>query len=118
MTTAGLDDIYAKIRAVLFSSVWPEPLPYAGSETILKGRLIVASNIGGTPELLAGCRGAFLFEPGDSNQLAQQIEYVSNLTQEVAEDLVSQSRHALLSKFDDQTSLKQFFKICTRVMNT
>jgi len=76
------DRVYRMIKAVIVPSVWHEPLPYVVTESALRGRIIIASNIGGIPELVNGCRGVFLFDAGDAVQLAERIRYVSGLSRE------------------------------------
>jgi glycosyltransferase involved in cell wall biosynthesis len=113
-----IDVIYQQIRALVFPSIWPEPLPYAVGEAILRGRLVIASDIGGVPELLQGCKGGFLFETGDYKKLAEKIEHVSGLSREVVNDLAAQSRETFLKRFSNEATLNSFIGICNELVET
>ena len=52
-------ELYRRIRGVIVPSIVAEPLPYIVSESILRGRAIIASDIGGIPELVNGCKGSW-----------------------------------------------------------
>jgi len=104
--------LYKQIRAVIVSSVWPEPLPYVVAEAILRGRLVIASRIGGIPELVEGCKGAFLFEAGNYYELAEKLEYVKGLGKEVAADLGTHSREVLTKKFSNERTIRDFTSVC------
>jgi glycosyltransferase involved in cell wall biosynthesis len=104
LDSVGLKEVYQKSKAIIIPSICPEPSPYALSESILKGRLVIASKIGGIPEMAEGCNGTFLFDPGDSQQLAKQIEAVASISLEKANRLAIQSRETFLNKFNlDET---------------
>jgi glycosyltransferase involved in cell wall biosynthesis len=115
---SSLDELYEKIRAVIVPSICPEPLSYVMSEAFLKGRLVIASDIGGLPELAEGCKGAFLFEPGNCKKLADEIEYAAGLSREVANDFAAQSRETLLKRFSNEATINSFVGICNELMET
>lgn len=105
------EKLYGQIRAVIVPSVWPEPLPYLVSEAILRGRIVVASNVGGIPEQVEGCKGALLCEAGNYRQLAEAIESVKNLNRETIIDLGFRNRETFLKRFDDDTTIKRFIRV-------
>jgi glycosyltransferase involved in cell wall biosynthesis len=118
LNSASFDHLYKKIRSVLLPSIWPEPLSYVVIEAILKGRLVIASDIGGSPEIAEDCRGAFFFEPGNVKKLAEKIEHVSELSREVAIDFAAQSRETLLKKFNNEITLSKFIDVCHTLVET
>jgi glycosyltransferase involved in cell wall biosynthesis len=81
----------------------------------LRRRLLIASNIGGIPEQVEGCRGVFLCEPGDSEDLADNMEIVGGLSGEDAEELGWQNRETFLSRFKNESSIRKFISICNRL---
>lgn len=104
--------LYAQVRAAIVPSVWPEPAPYVVLEAILRGRLVVASRIGGIPELVEGCEGAFLFEAGNPSELAQKLEYTSSLSREVVADLGANGKETVLRRFSNERAVYDFANIC------
>jgi glycosyltransferase involved in cell wall biosynthesis len=106
-----IDELYGKIRAVIFPSLCPEPSPYVVVEALMRGRIVVASNFGGVTELTEGCEGVFLFEPGNSLALSQLIAEVSRLTQEAASELAKKNRATFLKKFSNERTSKEFISL-------
>lgn len=104
--------MYKQIRTVIVPSVWNEPWPYVVVEALAQRRLLIASRIGGIPEQVEGCKGAFLCEPGDSEELADTIEMVANLSRQDVESLGSQNRETFLKRFDNESSIRKFINIC------
>jgi len=112
LTNIEFNNLYKKIRTVLIPSIWHEPLPYVVSESLLKGRLVIASRVGGIPEILKECKGAYLFEPDDHSELAILMKYVKNIDEESAIDLGIKNRETFLRKNSKQDPIRQFEKIC------
>jgi glycosyltransferase involved in cell wall biosynthesis len=66
-----------EIRESLFvvcPSEWYENLPYAVLEAFALGKPVVASRIGGLPELVRDGETGFLFEPGDAEGMKIRME--------------------------------------------
>lgn len=66
-----LDQAITAAKFVVVPSEWYENCPYSVLEVMAKGKVVIASAIGGIPELLPK---ACLFEPGDVDGLAQIIQ--------------------------------------------
>jgi len=113
-----LNDLFRKIRAVLFPSISHEPSPYSVVETILKGRLLIASDVDGLRELAGCCKGVFFFELGNSTKLAEEIEHVNGLSREVVNDFAAQSRETFLKRFSNEATLNSFVGICNELVET
>jgi GT2 family glycosyltransferase len=62
------------VDAIVVPSIWPENSPVIIHEAFAAGIPVVASRIGGIPELVEHGRNGLLFEPGDSDGLAQMLE--------------------------------------------
>lgn len=66
----GLPAIMSGVDVVVQASVLPDSLPTTVIEAMAGGRTVVASAIGGCPELVDDGRTGFLFAPGDVTALA------------------------------------------------
>jgi glycosyltransferase involved in cell wall biosynthesis len=64
----------AASTALVIPSVWPENLPTVALEAIGVGRPIVASRVGGMPELIDEGRTGFLTRPYDVGALATALD--------------------------------------------
>ena len=107
------DNLRKRIQVVIVPSVWPEPLPYVVSEALLSKRLIIASHVGGIPEQVKGLEGAFLFEPGSYERLAELIQYVGGLNEEAKLDLGCKNRKSFLKKFNNDRISRDFLRVLT-----
>ena len=58
----------------VFPSEWYENCPFSLMESQVYGTPVIASNLGGTPELLKDGVTGELFTPGDDKELAKRIE--------------------------------------------
>ncbi|HLD06886.1 MAG TPA: glycosyltransferase family 4 protein [Candidatus Nanoarchaeia archaeon] len=63
---------YARCDLVVFPSLWPEPLGRVPIEAIAAGKPIIASRIGGIPEIVTKRTGV-LVPPGNARALASAI---------------------------------------------
>ncbi len=78
---------------------------------------VIASNIGGSPEIAKGCKTVFFFESGNIKELAEKIEFVADLNQDVVNDLSIQSREVFLKNFNDEIILKEFVTFCQKLLS-
>jgi len=111
------EKLYKEIRAVVVPSISHEPSPYVVAEAILRRRLVVASAVGGIPELVEDCKGVFLFERGNFRELAERLKHISELSKETVEDLGSNNKEVLTQKLSNEASLRNFIALCNRVLS-
>jgi len=110
-----LDEIYRKIKAVIIPSTFAETFSYVAAESLLRGRLIIASNIGGMLELMEGCKGVFLFDTGNAVQLAEKIDYVNGLSISDVFDLCLSNRERFRKRFSNEKTLQKFLDLCNKI---
>jgi len=115
LTGGPLEKFWRQICTLIVPSICHEPLPYVVTEALARGRVVIASSIGGIPEQIHGCKGAFLFRAGDHDQLAEAIDAVRKLSRETIVDLGFQNREFFLKRFDNTTSIERFTSICERL---
>lgn len=71
-----LERIIERVRGVILSSVWYENQPFVMMDTFLSGTLLIASRIGGIPDILHDGINGLLFEPGNADDLARVIRSI------------------------------------------
>jgi glycosyltransferase involved in cell wall biosynthesis len=64
--------------ALVAPSIWPEPFGIVVAEAITAGRPVIASAIGGIPEIVGDEREALLVEPGDAGALAGALARIAD----------------------------------------
>lgn len=104
-------DMYSSVQTVIVPSIWPEPLPYVVAEALVRRRLVIASRIGGIPELLKGCEGVIQCEPGDEVGLAGAIEEIMSIDFASKIELGNQNRDNFLSNFNDEITIQKFIDL-------
>lgn len=102
------EELYRKLKCVVVPSICPETFSYVTIEALLRGRLVIASNIGAIPEVTAGCKGVFLFPPSNVCQLIEKMNYVANVEKDELIDLSLRNRAILAKKFDSRNIAKAF----------
>ncbi len=65
-----------KCRFSVLPSMWYEVFPMAILESFACGKTVIASNIGGIPELVHDKRTGLLFEPGNVRDLTKKISFL------------------------------------------
>jgi glycosyltransferase involved in cell wall biosynthesis len=74
-----LKNIILKAKAVVIPSIWLENMPLSLLEALNLGKVVVASKIGGIPEIIKDGDNGLLFIPGDIKDLARRINDLSDL---------------------------------------
>lgn len=116
----NLEDVMKKISITVVPSLWPEPLPYALIESMLYGKLIVASNIGGIPEIASNhLSGVKLVKPGDHTEIANALDHFLSLSLEEFNEIGAKNREYVLRKMSNEEILRNFIKIlCNAIVNS
>jgi glycosyltransferase involved in cell wall biosynthesis len=60
--------------SLVIPSTWPENQPFVALEALAHGLPIIASRIGGLPELVEAGKNGYLFEPGNRDELAELLK--------------------------------------------
>jgi len=72
-----LADVWRGSSFTVVPSVCYENFPYAVLESFAYGKPVIASRIGGIPELVREGENGLLVEPGDANGLADRIDWLA-----------------------------------------
>ncbi|MCQ2157792.1 MAG: glycosyltransferase family 4 protein [Bacteroidales bacterium] len=71
-------DFYDRIDCLVVPSLWPDTFPTVAFESCAAGVPVVASNIGGLPEIVKDGVNGFLFEPGNASALSSILRRLSD----------------------------------------
>lgn len=112
----ALMSLMSKTSIVVIPSLWPEPLPYVLIESMLYGKLIVASNIGGIPEIVdRHLKGVKLIKPGDYVELADTLDRLKSFNLEKINEMGVENREHVLKRLNNKEILKDFIKVLYQI---
>jgi len=101
-----------KVTCVVIPSIWPEPLPYTLIESMLYGKLVIASNIGGIPEIVAGIKSwVKLVNPGDYDEISKALDSFLTFEVEKANEIGVKLREHILRRFNNGKIIKSFINV-------
>lgn len=115
----SIENLLKKISIVAIPSLCPEPLPYTLVESMLSGKLVVASNIGGIPEVVdRNTEGVKLIEPGDYTELAEALNYYLSLNLEEVNEIGVKNREFILKRINNEVVIKEFTRVLDLAVNS
>jgi glycosyltransferase involved in cell wall biosynthesis len=79
MGRLGYEDLltfYEKARMLVVPSVWFEPFGMVAADAMALGLPVIASRIGGLPDVVEDGVTGLLFEPGNAHDLAEKIAHL------------------------------------------
>jgi glycogen(starch) synthase len=99
---------------VVVPSRWPEPFGLAALEAALNARPVVASRVGGLPEVVIHNETGLLFEKGDSAALAQQVIFLFQ-SHALAVRMGRVARQRALTRFSPERMAEEYDALYLRV---
>jgi glycosyltransferase involved in cell wall biosynthesis len=104
--------LYSESYALLFPSIWEEPLPYAVLESMLAGTIPIASRVGGVPEIVQGTYAEkMLFEAGNVDELVDRIESVLAMSNKQIIDAGFSLRETVLKRYNPEVVKRDLIKV-------
>jgi len=95
--------LHSRAYALLFPSIWEEPLPYVVVESMLMGTIPIAARTGGVPEVVVGSPAEdYLFTPGDVNEFMDKIEAVLTQSRDYLLDISARLRGHVLKLYNTE----------------
>jgi glycosyltransferase involved in cell wall biosynthesis len=104
-------ELIRKVRAIVVPSISPEPSPYVAVETCLYGRLLVASNIGGIPEIVGGLPGVRLVPYHSIDDLADALDWALSMNRDTAIELGLKNREIILRRYSSEYSARELIRV-------
>ncbi|MEM4888944.1 MAG: glycosyltransferase family 4 protein, partial [Thermosphaera sp.] len=104
--------LHSQAWALLFPSLWEEPLPYVVVESMIMGTIPISSKLGGIPELIKGTLvEKITFPPGNYHMLADRVETLLSMSREILYSFGSELREFILGRLNDKGVLKSFMRL-------
>jgi len=104
--------MHSEVTALVFPSIWEEPLPYSILEAMLAGTIPIASRTGGIPEIVQGTFAEkTLFTPSSVDELIDRMEFTLSLSHEQLANIGFGLREQLLKKNNHRKIRKELLKV-------
>jgi glycosyltransferase involved in cell wall biosynthesis len=104
------DGVYAAADVVCQASRWQEAFGFTIAEAMSSRKPVVATRVGGVPELVVDGENGFLVAPGDSAAMAERILLL--LTDRSLRERMGQAgRHAVEAKFNLKTNVADLIQL-------
>jgi len=111
----NLKKLILKAKAIIIPSIWPENMPLSLLESLSLGKIVIASNIGGIPELIQDSLNGFLFEAGNCDDLIEKIKQLERLDANQKEK-IKQAAKLSIKEFNGQNNLDDVLKIYSEIL--
>ena len=106
---------YSLADAVVSASVEPEAFGRVSVEAQAMGKIIVASNLGGSKETIVKGKSGFLYKHDDPRQLAKTLNDVIEMDQDSLNSIGNEGRKNVTKKFDVESmcdsTLREYKKL-------
>ncbi|MDA3802483.1 MAG: glycosyltransferase [Patescibacteria group bacterium] len=106
-----LIELISNSKAVIIPSIWYENMPLSLLEAMNLEKVVIASKIGGLPELIENGRTGFLANPNDFRDLARVINSLNNYNLEEMGRLAKERVLELSPEKNTEEVLKTFKEI-------
>jgi glycosyltransferase involved in cell wall biosynthesis len=113
---ANLLEVVGQANCLVMPSVWYEAFGRTTVEAFAKGTPVVGSRIGGTAEIIEEGRTGWLFQPGDSKDLAAKVEIAMKLSVEEARRFQQATRNEFLLKYTSQANYHRMMDIYRMIL--
>lgn len=108
---------YNGARFVVIPSIWFEVLPTVALEALSYGVPIIGARTGGIPEIVIDGVTGLLFDPGDSNELAEKIDYLWERPKLCA-DLGQAGRKLVAERYCEQSYFDSLMQVFHRAIDS
>ena len=110
-TGQAWNEIMESARVVVVPSVALENCSGAILEALSYGRLVVATNRGGNPELIQDGITGFLARPEDPNDLARAVKAALTLPSDAAEKFIAAGRALIAKQHNPEAYFNQLLSV-------
>lgn len=110
-----LRQIILKAKAVIIPSIWYENMPLSLLEALSLGKIVIASNIGGIPEIIKDGENGLLFNPCDVNDLKTKITLLDTIDAQTRQIIKGRARQTVAG-LNEENNLKEVLKIYQAIL--
>jgi glycosyltransferase involved in cell wall biosynthesis len=105
-----------KVADVVAMPSYSEGMPFSAAEAVSLGKVLVASDVGGLPEIIENGKSGFLVPPGNVQLLAEALTQVLN-SPELADIMGKNAKERFLENFTAEKMVDSWIECYKQVLN-
>ncbi len=113
-TGTDLENLIINAKAIIIPSIWFENMPLNMLESLARRKIVIASDIGGIPEIIKNNENGFLFAPGEAHDLAKKIKLLS----EVDIRSIGDNAEKAVQNLNAQAHVQKIIKIYQQIISS
>jgi len=117
-TGNDLEDLIRNAKVIIVPSEWYENNPMSVIEAYAYGKPVIASNIGGLPEIVENGKTGFLFEPGNTASLSEVIDKVLHISDVEYDSFSQNARQFAEDHFSEEIHYQKLITIYQDALKT
>ena len=110
-------ELLGRVTALVFPSVWYEGMPVTVLEALSRGTPIVASSVGGLPDIVEHGRTGWLVPPGDPDALRRGVAHIARDVDELSH-MRRRARDTFERRFSADQNYEMLMEIYRRAMSS
>ena len=110
-----MPDAYASSYCVVMPSTWPEPFARVPIEALASGTAIIATDIGGTPEIVIDKKTGLLIKPFNSSEISDAILMLLN-DEKMRDHLIKNGREMVLERHSIHNCINNYISAYVGVL--
>ncbi|MEI6529055.1 MAG: glycosyltransferase [Candidatus Falkowbacteria bacterium] len=107
-----LDGLISNAKAIIIPSIWYENMPLNMLEAMAREKIVIASNIGGMPEIINDGQNGLLFKAGDKDDLITKLKLLDDLDTKQMGERAAEA----VKNLNADTHVKEIIKIYEQVL--
>lgn len=107
-----LRSIIKKAKAIIIPSIWAENMPLSMLEAMSLRKVVIASTVGGLPEMVKHKFSGFLFEAGNVNDLKEKIKELNKYNLEA----IANEAYNLVKDLSPENNLREVLSVYSEVI--
>jgi glycosyltransferase involved in cell wall biosynthesis len=116
LTGQALKNTLAQARFTVLPSEWYENFPFSILESLAAGKPVVASRIGGIPELIDEGQDGLLFTPGDADELAACLRRLWHDPRET-QRMGLNGRRKALARYNPEHHYRRLYRLYEKLVH-
>jgi glycosyltransferase involved in cell wall biosynthesis len=113
----ALEDALSRARAMVLPSEWYENAPMSILEAFAYGKPVIGSNIGGIAEIIDDGINGYLFEAGNTRDLAEKINLLFSKGKNDISQMGMLARKTVEEKFSAETHYQKLMSLYNKVLS-